>query len=108
MNEEIIKPLLLFIINKYRFSRLRYLRFTCKNISSAWININQWINFILDRVTEHQLTCVRFDFTEKEQEIFGLQTSDEIITTTDPPCIVDIHRFVSANHVTLWLERRQK
>jgi hypothetical protein len=109
MNEEIMKPLLLFIINKYRFSQLRCLQFyACKNILSSWNNIDQWIDIILSRITEHQLTCVRFDFDEKEQKITDLQTGDKVITITEPPCVVDIHRFISADHVTLWMERRQK
>jgi hypothetical protein len=109
MNEEIMERLLLFLIDKHRFPRLRCLRFmTCKNISSAWHNINQWINFILTHITEHQLTCVRFDFIEKEHEITNLHTADETIISTNPRYMFDIHRFVQENHVALWIERKQK
>jgi hypothetical protein len=55
---------------------------------------------------EHQLTCVRFDFVEEQQEVTDLQTSNDIITVIEPPCVVDIHRFICANHVSLWMERR--
>ncbi len=104
-----MKPLLLFVINKHRFPQLRCLRFyACKNILSSWDNIDQWIDIILTRITEHQLTCVRFDFHVKEQEITGLKTGDEVITITERSCVVDIHRFIGANHVILWIERRQK
>jgi DNA primase large subunit len=109
MNEDIMESFLLFLVDKNYFSQLRCLRLmNCKNVSSAWQNINQWINFILTRISEHQLTCVRFDFIEKEHEITDLQTGDEIIVTNNPPCIVDIHRFVQENHVALWMERKQK
>jgi hypothetical protein len=109
MNEEIMQPLLLFIIAKHRFPQLRCLRFmNCKNISSAWYNIDQWINIVLTRINEHQLTCVRFDFIEKEHEITDLQTGDETIAIIDPPCIVDIHRLIHENHVALWIERKWK
>jgi hypothetical protein len=110
INDEIMKPLLLFIINKHRFPQLRCLRFSgLENILSSWDNIDQWIDFILNRITEHQLTCVRFDFTEtiKEKEITNLQTGDEVITITEPPYVVDVHRFIWANHVILWMEQRQ-
>jgi hypothetical protein len=109
MNEEIMQPLVLFIIAKYHFPQLRCLRFmNCKNISAAWYNIDQWINIVLTHINEHQLTSVRFDFIEKEHEITGLQTGDETITSIDPPCIVDIHRLVHENHVALWIERKWK
>jgi hypothetical protein len=80
----------------------------CKNISSAWQNINQWIDFILTRINEHQLTCVRFDFIEKEHEITDIQTSDDTIIINDPPRIIDAHRFIYKNHVALWMERKYK
>ncbi|CAM4936174.1 unnamed protein product [Rotaria socialis] len=109
MNEEIMEPLLLFLIDKHRFPQLRCLRFmNCKNISSAWNNIEHWIDFILNRISEHQLTCVRFDFIEKEQEITDLHTGDETIAITDLPYTINIHRFVKENHVALWLERKHK
>jgi len=107
MNEEIMEPLLVFLTAKHRFPQLRCLRFmNCKNVSSAWYNIDQWINFVCSHINEHQLACVRFDFIEKEHEITDLQTDDE--TIIDPPCIVDIHRFVGENHVALWIERKWK
>lgn len=104
-----MKPLLLFLIDRNRFSQLRSLRFlNCRNISTAWDNINQWIEFILTRINEHQLTCVRFDFIETQHEITDLHTGDEIITIPDPTFIVHIHRFVQRNHVALWIDRKQK
>jgi len=55
--------------DKYRLPKLRCLRFTrCKKILSSWNNIDQWIDFILSRIMEHQLTCVRFDFVEEQQK----------------------------------------
>ncbi|CAF4084801.1 unnamed protein product, partial [Adineta steineri] len=46
-NQEIMLPLLSFIINKQRFPNLKYLRFiNCKYISSSWVNINKWVEFI--------------------------------------------------------------
>ncbi|CAF3449040.1 unnamed protein product [Rotaria socialis] len=109
MNEEIMEPLLLFLIDKHRFPQLRCLRFmNCKNISSAWNNIEHWIDFILTRASEHQLACVRFDFIEKEQEIADLHTGDETIAITDLPYTINIHRFVKEKHVALWLERKHK
>ncbi|CAF2079965.1 unnamed protein product [Rotaria magnacalcarata] len=109
MNEEIMEPLLLFLIDKHRFPQLRCLRFmNCKNISSAWDNIEHWIDFILNRISEHQLACVRFDFIEKEQEITDLHTGDQTIAITGLPYIINIHRFVKENHVALWLERKHK
>ncbi|CAF2118612.1 unnamed protein product [Rotaria magnacalcarata] len=109
MNEEIMEPLLLFLIDKHRFPQLRCLRFmNCKNISSAWDNIEHWIDFILNRISEHQLACVRFGFIEKEQEITDLHTGDQTIAITGLPYIINIHRFVKENHVALWLERKHK
>ena len=110
MNEEIMEPLLLFVMNKNRFPQLRCLRFIfCKNILSVWNNINQWIDFILAHITEHQLTCVGFDFDAKQQEkITELQTSNEVITVTELPYIVDVYRFMLEYNVTLWMERRQQ
>jgi hypothetical protein len=110
MNEEIMEPLLLFVLSKNRFPQLRCLLFiVCKNISSVWNNTNQWIDFILAHITKHQLTCVRFDFDAKHQEkITELQTSDEVITVAELPYIVYVHRFMWEYNVTLWMERRQK
>jgi hypothetical protein len=68
--------------------------------------MDEWIHFILSRVMEHQLTCVRFDFKEKDQKMTNLQTCDELITIAQPSYIVDIHRFVSTGLVSLWIERR--
>jgi hypothetical protein len=100
-------PLLSFIIDKHRFPQLQSLRFiTCKHISSAWCNIDKWIDFVFTHINEHQLKCLRFDFIEKEQEVTDIKTGDEIITTSDPPCTVDIHRFVSENHISFWIERK--
>ena len=107
MNEEIMKPLILFLIDKYRFPQLRCLRFIdCQKIS-AWCIIDKWISFILIHVMEHQLTCVRFDFKEKEQEVTDLQAGDKSITITEPPYIVNIHRFICKGLVSLWIERRR-
>jgi hypothetical protein len=109
-NEEIRIPLLSFIIDKHRFPQLYSLRFIeCKHISSAWCNLSKWIDFILIHINEHQLKCLRFDFIEKEHdELTDLQTTDEIIANIESPSIVDIHRFVTDNHISLWMERRQK
>ena len=107
MNEEIMKPLLCFLINQDHFPRLRSIRFvSCKNISSAWMNINRWLDFLLTPITEHQLHCVRFDFVEKEHEVTDLHTCDQTTTTINPTCTFDIHRFVHANHVALWMDRK--
>ncbi len=95
MNEEIMESLLLFLINKNRFSQLRCLRFmNCKNISLACHNIDQWIHLVLTRTSEHQLTCVRFGFIEKDHEITDLHTGDETITITNPSYIIDINRSI--------------
>jgi hypothetical protein len=40
------------------------------------------------------------------EKVTDLQTSNDIITVIEPPCVVDIHRFICANHVSLWMERR--
>lgn len=109
LNEEMMIPLLSFVINKRRFPRLECLRFIhCKHISSAWCNIDKWIDFIFTHINEHQLKYLGFSFTEKEQEVTDMQTSDETITMTNPPCIVDIHRFVSENRTSFWMERIYK
>ncbi len=101
MNEVIMESFLLSIIDKSYFPQLRCLRLmNCKNISSAWQNINQWIDFILIRINEHELTCVRFDFIEKEHDITDLQTNDDMI-------IINVHRFLYENHVALWMERKK-
>jgi len=108
MNEEIMKPLLLFLIDKYRFPQLRCLAFIeLQNMSSAWCNIDQWINFILNHVIEHQLTSVRFDFEKKEQEMMNLQTYDESIIVTESSYIIDIHRFICKSLISLWIERKR-
>ena len=85
-------PILSFVADKRRFPRLEYLRFIeCKHISSAWCNLNKWIDFILTHINEHQLEYLRFDIIEKEHELTDIQTGDEIITISEPSCIVDIH-----------------
>ncbi|CAF4001138.1 unnamed protein product [Rotaria magnacalcarata] len=110
LNEEILVPLLSLIIGKHRFPQLQYLRFIkCKHISSAWSNVHKWIDFIFTHINEHQLKCLRFDFTEKDNEVTDMKADDEIITVTEsPPCVVDIHRFVSENHISYWIERKYK
>jgi hypothetical protein len=108
MNEDIMESFLLSIIDKSYFPQLRCLRLmNCKNISSAWPNIDQWIDFILTRINEHEPTCVRFDFIEKEHDITDLQTNDDMIIMNDPRCIIDIHRFLYENHVALSMERKK-
>jgi hypothetical protein len=108
-NEEIMTPLLTFLIDKYRFPQLRCLRFVdLRNISSAWCNIDQWISFILSHIMEHQLTCIRFDFVDKEQEPMNLQRGDESIAIVESAYIIDVHRLVCKGLVSLWIERRQK
>jgi hypothetical protein len=109
LNEEVMIPLLSFVVNKRHFPRLECLRFLqCKHISSAWCNIDKWIDFIFTHINEHQLKYLRFSFIEKDQEVTDMQTGDEIITMTDPPCIVDIHRFVAENRISFWIERKYK
>ncbi|CAF1368399.1 unnamed protein product [Adineta ricciae] len=106
-NEEIMLPLLSFIINAQCFPNLKYLRFVrCKYISSSWININQWIEFIFLHINEHQLKCLRFDFIEKEKELPDVKTTDELIKTTEFLCTINIQRFVSENHISYWIERK--
>jgi hypothetical protein len=102
-----MEPLLSFIIDKHRFPQLQCLRFIkCKYISSAWCNIDKWIDFIFTNINEHQLKCLRFDFVEKEQEVTDIKTGYETITMTNPPCIVNIHRYVSEYHISFWIERK--
>ncbi|CAF4027436.1 unnamed protein product [Rotaria magnacalcarata] len=105
-NEEIMVPLLSFVIDKQRFRQLQCLRFIlCKSISSAWRNIHKWIDFVFTHTNQHQLKCLRFDFIEKEQqEVPDMKTGDEIVSLTEPPCIADIHRFVSENHISYWIQ----
>ncbi|CAF1618793.1 unnamed protein product [Rotaria magnacalcarata] len=105
-NEEIMVPLLSFVIDKQRFRQLQCLRFIlCKSISSAWRNIHKWIDFVFTHTNQHQVTCLRFDFIEKEQqEVPDMKTGDEIVSLTEPPCIADIHRFVSENHISYWIQ----
>ncbi len=109
LNEELIQPLLSFIINKNYFPQLKSLRFIeCKCISSSWCNLNKSIDFILDHVNEHQLICLRFDFIEKEDKLTDLTTGNQLITIDEPPCIVDIHRLILDNHIAFWIERKWK
>lgn len=109
LNEEVMIPLLSFVLNKRHFPRLEFLRFIqCKHISSAWCNIDKWIDYIFTHINEHQFKHLRFSFIEKEEEVTDMQTDDEIITITDPPCIVDIHRFVSENRISFGIERKFK
>ncbi|CAF0813267.1 unnamed protein product [Adineta steineri] len=107
LNEEIMIPLLSFVINKNHFPKLQYLRFVlCKHNSSSWCNINKWIDFIFIHINEHQLECLRFDFIEKEQELMDIKNTDEIITMVKSSCIVDIQRFVSEDYVSFWIQRK--
>ncbi|CAF2041256.1 unnamed protein product, partial [Rotaria magnacalcarata] len=109
MNEELLTPLLQFLIDKDRLPQLRSLQFIfCKNILSALTNIDQLIDFILSRIMEHQLTCVCFDFEQQQQPLTDLRTTDEIIRITEPSCFVYIHRFIWSNRVSLWIERQRK
>jgi hypothetical protein len=109
LNEEMMVLLLTFIINKRRFPRLECLSFIqCEHISSSWCNINKCINFIFTHLNEHQLKHLRFSFIGKEQEITDMQTGDEIITITEPSCVADIHRFVSENRISFWIQRIYK
>ncbi|CAF3351321.1 unnamed protein product [Rotaria socialis] len=109
LNEEVMIPLLSFVINKRHLPRLECLRFhECKNISSAWCSIDKWIDFIFTHINEHQLKYLRFSFIENEQLVTDMQTGDETITLTDQPCIVDIHRLVLENRISFWIERKYK
>ncbi|CAF1114414.1 unnamed protein product [Adineta ricciae] len=109
LNEELMNPLLSFIINKQRFPRLEYLRFVeCKHTSSAWCDINKWIDYILTHMDKHQLKHLWFSFIDKGQQLTDMKTGDEIITNNNPPCIIDIHRFVSEDHISFWMERKFK
>ncbi|CAF2990954.1 unnamed protein product [Rotaria sp. Silwood2] len=109
LNEEFLMPFLSFVIDKRRFPRLVCLRLIeCKHISSAWSNINKWIDFILIHINEHQLKCLRFDFIEKEHQLPDIQPHDEIITIIEPSYVVNIHRLVLENYVSFWIERKQK
>ncbi|CAF4287257.1 unnamed protein product, partial [Rotaria magnacalcarata] len=107
LNEEVMIPLLSFVINKRHFPRLECLRFhECKNISSAWCSIDKWIDFIFTHINEHQLKYLRFSFIENEQLVTDMQTGDETITLTDQSCIVDIHRLVLESRISFWIERK--
>ena len=107
LNEAMMTPLLSSIINRYDFPQLKCLCFfMCKHISSSWININKWINFILTHFHQHKLEYIRFSFIEKENEIIDVKTGDEIITSTESPHIIDIHRFVLENRISFWIERK--
>lgn len=108
MNEQIMKPLLLFILNKNYFFQLKSLQCFCKNISSSWINVDEWIDFILHRIHQHQLTSFRFDFIEKQQEIItNLQTGNDIVLNNEYSTIIHIHRFISTHNFCFWIERKQ-
>ncbi|CAF4757634.1 unnamed protein product [Rotaria socialis] len=106
MNEELLTSLLQFLIDEDRLPQLQFI--CCKNILSAWTNIDQLIDFILSRMVEHQLTCMCFDFEQQKQLSTDLRTTDETIRITEPPCVVYIHRFISSNRVSLWIERQRK
>ncbi|CAF1517292.1 unnamed protein product [Adineta ricciae] len=107
LNEALMIPLLTSLIKRYDFPELKCLCFfTCKHISSSWINISKWIDFILTHFDQHKLKYVRFSFREKENEIIDMKTTDEIITSTESACIIDIHRFVSENQISFWMERK--
>jgi hypothetical protein len=110
MNEELMTPLLSFVIDKRRFPRLQCLRFLkCKYTSSARYNINKWIDSILSHINEHQLKYLRFDFLEKEHKLTDIQSGDEIITVTEfSPGVIDLHRFVLENHISFWIERKSR
>jgi len=109
LNEELMIPVLSFIINKRHFPQLEALRFIeYKHISSAWCNFDKWIGFIFTHINEHRIKYLRFSFIEKDQEVTDMQTGDETITMTDPPCIIDIRRFVSENRIAFWIERKYK
>jgi hypothetical protein len=107
LNEELMLPLLSFIINRNYFPQLECLRFIlCKNISSSWCNIDKWIDFIFTHINQHQIQCFRFNFIEKEHEITSMQTDDILITRTEPPHIIHVHRFVSETQISFWIERK--
>ncbi|CAF1653756.1 unnamed protein product [Adineta ricciae] len=109
LNEEVMTPLLSFILNKQRFPRLEYLRFfRFQHVSSVCCIIKRWIDYILNHWNEHQLKYLRFSSPENDQQLADMQTGDEIITICDPPCIIDIRRLVSNDYVSLWMERRYK
>ena len=100
LNEALMIPLFTSLIKRYDFPKLKCLCFfMCKHISSSWININKWIDFILTHLNQHKLKYLRFNFTDKE---------NEIIISTESACIIDIHRFVSENQISFWMERKQK
>ncbi|CAF1291218.1 unnamed protein product [Adineta steineri] len=109
MNEEICDLFLSYIIDKDRFPQLKCLRLmSCKNISSSWQNIDQWISFILTHINEHQLTCVRFDFIENENKITEMNICNQMIRILQSSWIIDIHQIVQDNHIALWIDRRKK
>ncbi|CAF1613865.1 unnamed protein product [Adineta ricciae] len=109
MNDEIYHLFLSYVVDKDRFPQLKCLRFMCcKNIGSSWENIDQWIDFFLTHINEHRLTCVRFDFIEKEKEITEMKICNQIMTIVQPSFIIDIHQFVHENHIALWIERKYK
>ncbi|CAF1191537.1 unnamed protein product [Adineta steineri] len=92
-----------------RFPQLKCLRLmSCKNISSSWQNIDQWISFILTHINEHQLTCVRFDFIENENKITEMNICNQMIRILQSSWIIDIHQIVQDNHIALWIDRRKK
>ncbi|CAF1234076.1 unnamed protein product [Adineta ricciae] len=107
LNEEMMIPFLSFILNKQRFSQLEYLRFfQFQHVSSAWCIINKWTNYILNHCNEHQLKYLQFSLIENDQLLTNMKTADEIITISDPPRIIDIHRSVSNNNISFWMENR--
>jgi len=109
MNEEIFHSFVLYIIDKDRFPQLKCLRLmNCKSIASTWENIDQWISLILTRINEHQLTCIRFDFIEKEHKITQMNIYDIMMTIHQPSSIINIQQFVHDNHIALWIDRNYK
>ncbi|CAF1666605.1 unnamed protein product, partial [Adineta ricciae] len=107
LNEEMMIPFLSFILNRQRFSQLEYLDFfQFQHVSSAWCIINKWTNYILNHCNEHQLKYLQFSLIENDQLLTNMKTGDEIITISDPPRIIDIHRSVSNNYISFWMESR--
>ncbi|CAF2225399.1 unnamed protein product [Rotaria magnacalcarata] len=89
------------------FRQIDHLYIDCSPIS----NINQHeeimvplLSFVIDKQRFRQLQCLRFDFIEKEQQVIDMKTGDEIVSIAEPPRIADIHRFVSENHLALWIQ----
>ncbi|CAF0983838.1 unnamed protein product [Adineta ricciae] len=106
MNEEVYHLFLSYIIDKDRFPQLKCLRLRCcKDVGSSWENIDQWIGFILTHTDQHRLTCVRFDFIEKENETTEMNICNQIMSIVQPSSIIVVHQFVCDNHIALWIER---